>query len=451
MAAVASGSSVKCDIARPELAEGGKKRILWADHDMPVLQQIRARFEKEKPLAGLRMSACLHVTAETANLARTLKAGGADLVLIASNPLSTQDDVAASLVRDFGISVFAIHGEDTDTYYRHVAEALEHEPNVTMDDGADLVSAMVFVALNRLDDVHPQVRAWASKIPAADRTTRFSQVIGSMEETTTGVIRLRAMEKDGVLKFPVIAVNDAETKHFFDNRYGTGQSTMDGIIRATNMLVAGKKVVISGYGWCGKGVALRARGLGATVIVTEVSPIRALEAAMDGFLVMPMNDAARIGDLFITVTGNKHIIAADHFRVMKDGAMVCNSGHFDVEIDLKALEAETTEKTPDVRPNVDAYRLKNGRTIYVVGAGRLVNLAAAEGHPASVMDMSFATQALATEYCVRNKGKLANKVHNVPREIEEYVATTKLATMGITIDAMTPEQMKYAASWEHGT
>jgi len=446
-----AAKGVRSDVAKPELADQGKKRILWADHDMPVLQQIRARFEKEKPLAGLRMSACLHVTAETANLARTLKAGGADLVLIASNPLSTQDDVAASLVRDFGITVGAVHGEDGDSYYKHVAMALEHEPHVTMDDGADLVSAMVFVALDRLDDVHPKVREWAAKIPAADRATKFKDVIGSMEETTTGVIRLRAMEKDGVLKFPVVSVNDADTKHMFDNRYGTGQSTIDGVIRATNMLVAGKKVVVCGYGWCGKGVANRVRGLGAQVIVTEVNPIAALEAAMDGFAVMPMAEAAKIGDLFITVTGNKHVIAKAHFEAMKCGAMVCNSGHFDIEIDLVALKEMTATHTPDVRREVDEYKLKSGKKLFVIGSGRLVNLAAAEGHPASVMDMSFATQALATEFCVKQKGKLPNAVVPVPREIEEYVSTAKLASMGISIDTMTADQKKYSTSWEHGT
>jgi len=446
-----AAKGVRSDVAKPELADQGKKRILWADHDMPVLQQIRARFEKEKPLAGLRMSACLHVTAETANLARTLKAGGADLVLIASNPLSTQDDVAASLVRDFGITVGAVHGEDGDSYYKHVAMALEHEPHVTMDDGADLVSAMVFVALDRLDDVHPKVREWAAKIPAADRATKFKDVIGSMEETTTGVIRLRAMEKDGVLKFPVVSVNDADTKHMFDNRYGTGQSTIDGVIRATNMLVAGKKVVVCGYGWCGKGVANRVRGLGAQVIVTEVNPIAALEAAMDGFAVMPMAEAAKIGDLFITVTGNKHVIAKAHFEAMKCGAMVCNSGHFDIEIDLVALKELTATHTPDVRREVDEYKLKSGKKLFVIGSGRLVNLAAAEGHPASVMDMSFATQALATEFCVKQKGKLPNAVVPVPREIEEYVSTAKLASMGISIDTMTADQKKYSTSWEHGT
>jgi adenosylhomocysteinase len=449
--ATATAGKIKSDIGKPELADKGKKRILWADHDMPVLTAIRARFEKEKPLAGLRMSACLHVTAETANLARTLKAGGADLVLIASNPLSTQDDVAASLVRDFGTTVCAIHGEDGNSYYKHVAAALEHEPHVTMDDGADLVSAMIFVALNRLDDVHAQVREWASKIPVAERKTKFKNVIGSMEETTTGVIRLRAMERDGVLQFPVIAVNDADTKHMFDNRYGTGQSTIDGVIRATNMLVAGKKVVVSGYGWCGKGVASRVRGLGAQVIITEVNPIAALEAAMDGFAVMPMADAAKVGDLFITVTGNKHIIARQHFEAMKCGAMVCNSGHFDVELDLLALKDLAEKHTPDVRHEVDEYKLKNGKKLYVIGSGRLVNLAAAEGHPASVMDMSFATQALATEYCVQKRGTLPHAVIKVPPAVEEYVATAKLASMGITIDTMTAEQKKYSTSWEHGT
>ncbi len=446
--------SIASDVANPALADGGKKRIDWADQDMPVLRAIRARFLKEKPLAGLRMSACLHVTAETAGLARTLQAGGADLVLIASNPLSTQDDVAASLVRDFGLTVCAIHGEDPHTYYKHVADALRHEPHVTMDDGADLVTAMVHISMDKLDkfnDGQKAVKDWATSLKPEARKTAFDKVIGSMEETTTGVIRLRAMEKDGVLKFPVIAVNDAETKHFFDNRYGTGQSTIDGIIRATNMLIAGKQIVVAGYGWCGKGVALRARGLGANVVVTEVNPIRALEAAMDGFAVMTMATAAKTGDVFITVTGNKHVVRGEHFQLMKDGAYVCNSGHFDIEVDLVALKGLTANVSEDVRREVDEYKLKTGKRIYVIGHGRLVNLAAAEGHPASVMDMSFATQALATEYVVQQKGKLSNSVHPVPRAIEDYISIAKLASMGIGIDSMTKDQQDYSTSWEHGT
>jgi len=448
---MATATRPASDIKDPKLAAQGKKRILWADRDMPVLARIRERFEKEKPLSGLRLSACLHVTAETANLARALKAGGGDVVLVASNPLSTQDDVAASLVQDFGIAVYAIREESTDTYYKHIVAALDHEPNVTMDDGADLVSAMVFVALERLDDVHPQVRAWAQKLPPAERQRRISLVVGSMEETTTGVNRLRAMETDGVLKFPVIAVNDAQTKHFFDNRYGTGQSTLDGIIRATNLLLAGRKIVVCGYGWCGKGVALRARGMGSQVIITEVDPVRALEAAMDGFAVMPLADAAPIGDVFITVTGNAAVIRREHFVKMKDGALVANSGHFDVELEMPALKQEAQTVTPDVRTHVDEYRLRNGHRIYVVGQGRLVNLAAAEGHPPSVMDMSFATQALSTEFCVKNKGKLAAKVHAVPIEVEHFVASHKLASMGISIDELTAAQKRYMTGWEQGT
>src|SRR5579883_2237803 len=439
------------DVNDLKLSPQGKKRILWADGDMPVLARIRERFAKDKPLAGLRMSACLHVTCETANLIRTLQAGGADVVLIASIPLSTQDDVAASLVQDFGIAVHAIRGEDNDTYYKHIVAALAHEPHVTMDDGADLVSAMIFVALERLDDVHPQVRAWAQKLPPAERQRLISQVVGSMEETTTGVTRLRAMERDGVLKFPVISVNDAQTKHFFDNRYGTGQSTLDGIIRATNSLLAGKKVVVVGYGWCGKGVGLRARGLGSSVIVTEVDPVRALEAAMDGFQVMPIADAAPLGDVFITVTGNHGVIRREHFVKMKDGALVANSGHFDVEIDIPALRGECESVTTNVRTNVDEYKLKKGARIYLLGQGRLVNLAAAEGHPPSVMDMSFATQALTTEYCVQNKGKLSPQVHAVPIAVEQYIALHKLASMGITIDELTSQQRKYMSGWEQGT
>jgi adenosylhomocysteinase len=432
------------------LAGVGKQRIEWAERDMPVLRAIRERFAKEKPLAGMRMSACLHVTAETANLARTLVAGGADLVLVASNPLSTQDDVAASLVRDFNIPVYAIKGEDEHSYYRHIAAALKHKPNVTMDDGADLVSAMIFIALGRLDDVHPEVRKWAAELSADQRQQLVANVAASMEETTTGVIRLRAMEKDGVLKLPVIAVNDAQTKHFFDNRYGTGQSTIDGIVRATDLLLAGKQVVVCGYGWCGKGVALRARGMGAHVIVTEVDPIRALEAAMDGFQVRPIAEAAKVGDLFVTVTGNIHVIRGEHFAVMKDGAMICNSGHFNVELALDDLAGLAT-KTERVREFVDEYILKDGRRLYVLGEGRLINLAAAHGHPASVMDMSFATQALSTEWSIKNKGKLENRVHQVPKAIDEWVASLKLETMGIRVDTLTPEQVKYLQSWEMGT
>ena len=452
--ASAPTATVRHDVKNLALAAQGKKRILWADADMPVLTLIRERFAEEKPFAGLRMAACLHVTAETANLARALKAGGAELLLIASNPLSTQDDVAASLVADFGIGVAAIHGEDGLTYYKHLTMALEHQPHITMDDGADLVSAMNFIALNWLDKFNADqkpVKEWAEKFTPEQRKTVFKDVIGSMEETTTGVIRLRAMEKDGVIQFPVIAVNDADTKHMFDNRYGTGQSTIDGVIRSTNMLVAGKKVVVAGYGWCGKGVASRVRGLGALVIICEVDAIRALEAAMDGFQVMTMHEAAKVGDLFITVTGNKHVLAAEHFPLMKNGAMVCNSGHFDIEIDLKALALQTADVTYGVRHEVDEYMLKTGKKIHVIGSGRLVNLAAAEGHPASVMDMSFATQALATEWCVKNKGKLEKKVVKLPREIEEFIAPAKLKSMGIYIDTMTADQAHYSTSWEHGT
>jgi len=441
----------KSDIKDARLAPKGKQRILWADRDMPVLARIRERFEKEKPLAGLRLSACLHVTAETANLMRTLQAGGAELVLCASNPLSTQDDVAASLAQDFGVGVFAIRGEDNNTYYQHLAAALEHHPHVTMDDGADLVSALIFVALDRLDDVHAKVREWAARVGPAKRHELINGLLGSMEETTTGVNRLRAMERDGVLKFPVIAVNDAQTKHFFDNRYGTGQSTLDGIIRATDLLLAGKKVVVCGYGWCGKGVALRARGMGSQVLVTEVDPIRALEAAMDGFGVITMNEAAPIGDVFITVTGNTTVIRREHFEQMKDGAIVCNSGHFNVELDLDSLASLSREVNRGVRDHVDEYLVCGQRRVYVLGEGRLVNLAAAHGHPASVMDMSFATQALASEYCVKNKGKLGPKVHAVPAELEEGVARHKLASMGIQIDQLTAEQKRYMSGWEQGT
>ncbi|HMB07098.1 MAG TPA: adenosylhomocysteinase, partial [Isosphaeraceae bacterium] len=390
-------------------------------------------------------------TAETANLARTLVAGGADLVLCASNPLSTQDDVAASLSQDFNIPVYAIKGEDEASYYRHIAAALKHRPHITMDDGADLVSAMIFLALDRLDDLHPEVRRWAQTLKPEERGGLAANVIASMEETTTGVIRLRAMEKDGVLKLPVIAVNDAETKHFFDNRYGTGQSTLDGVIRATDMLLAGRKVVVCGYGWCGKGVAMRAKGLGAHVIVTEVNPVRGLEAAMDGFEVLEISKAARIGYLFITVTGNIHVIRREHFALMKDGAMICNSGHFNVELALDDLAGLATAVNKQVREFVDEYVLSDGRRLYVLGEGRLINLAAAHGHPASVMDMSFATQALATEWSISRRDKLQHRVYNVPKDVDQWVASLKLQTMGIAIDTLTDEQRKYLDSWEMGT
>ncbi len=421
-------ANIKNDIKNPSLASDGKKRILWADRDMPVLAAIRERFEKEKPFKGLRMSCCLHVTAETANLMRTLKAGGADCMLVASNPLSTQDDVAASLVHDFDISVFAVRGEDNKMYYDHLASAIAHSPHITMDDGADLVSEIL--------KKHPELH---------------NQILASMEETTTGVIRLKAMQHDGVLKFPVIAVNDVQTKHMFDNRYGTGQSTLDGIIRATDMLIAGKTFVVAGYGWCGRGLADRARGLGANVVVTEVNPIKALEAVMDGFRLMPMGDAAKIADIICTVTGNIHVVDSKHFDVMKDCCFVCNSGHFDVEINLKALAAKASKIEKNVRNFVDAYHMANGRTIYVLADGRLINLSAAEGHPASVMDMSFATQALASEFAVQNKGKLDSKVYLLPEEIEMDIASTKLKTMGFVLDKLTPEQAKYLTSWESGT
>ncbi|MDZ7263380.1 MAG: adenosylhomocysteinase [candidate division KSB1 bacterium] len=416
------------DIKNIDLAPQGKKRIEWADHDMPVLGLVRERFEKERPLRGNKMSACLHITAETANLARTLQAGGADIVLCASNPLSTQDDVAASLVKDFGIPVFAIKGENTDVYYQHIKAAIDHQPQVTMDDGADLVS--------NIHSDYPEIG---------------KHVLGSMEETTTGVIRLRAMERDGALKFPVIAVNDALTKNLFDNRYGTGQSTVDGIIRATDILLAGKNVVVAGYGWCGRGFATRCKGMGANVIITEVNPIRALEAAMDGFRVMKMEEAAPIGDLFCTLTGDIHVIRAEHFRLMKDGAIVANSGHFNVEIDIPALEEMAVEHRRQVRNFVDQFVLPNGRRINLLAEGRLINLAAAEGHPASVMDMSFATQALTTEWVIKQAGKLGAKVYNVPSEIEDWVARLKLASMSIQIDQLTPEQQEYLSSWHMGT
>ncbi len=419
---------MKYDIADLSLAPEGKRRILWADNDMPVLAAIRRRFAKSKPLKGKNVSACLHITAETANLARTLKAAGANAVLCASNPLSTQDDVAASLVKDFKIPVFAICGENRSTYYEHINAAIDHEPVITFDDGADLVN-----------ELHTR------------RKKEPHRIIASMEETTTGVIRLRAMEKAGLLKFPVIAVNDAASKHLFDNRYGTGQSTVDGIIRATDFLMAGKKIVVAGYGWCGRGLAMRARGMGAIVTVTEVDAIKALEAAMDGFAVMPMAEAAKVGELFVTLTGNKNVIRTEHFRAMRDKAVVANSGHFNVEIDIPALKKMSKKVNRQVRKHVDQYVLSNNKRIYLLAEGRLINLAAAEGHPASVMDMSFATQALEAEYVVKKRGKLAAAVHDVPIEIEQRVCKLKLKSMSIGIDELTAEQVSYLSSSGEGT
>jgi adenosylhomocysteinase len=410
-----------------KLAAKGKDRIEWAERSMPVLRLIKNRFTKEKPLKGIRMAACLHVTTETANLLITLKAGGADVYTCASNPLSTQDDVAAALVKNYKIPTFSIKGEDRKTYYKHLNAALDAHPNITMDDGADLVS-----------ELH------------SARAYQAPEIIGSTEETTTGVIRLRAMEKDNVLKFPVIAVNDAKTKHFFDNRYGTGQSTMDGIIRATNLLISGSVVVVAGYGWCGRGVAMRARGLGGRVIITEVDPMVSLEAVMDGFEVMPMAKAAPIGDIFVTLTGDIHVIRKEHFSRMKEGAVVCNSGHFNVELDLAGLKT-ISKKVRPLRDFVEEYTLKNGRKVFVLGEGRLINLAAAEGHPASVMDMSFANQALAAEYVVKNHHSLHKKVYSVPEAIDKEIARLKLKAIGISIDTLTAEQVKYLSSWEMGT
>ncbi|MDI6784932.1 MAG: adenosylhomocysteinase [bacterium] len=415
------------DIADIKLAEKGKLRIEWADRNMPVLQIIRKRFAKEKPLKGVRLAACLHVTTETANLARTLQAGGAEVILCASNPLSTQDDVSASLVKHYGIPTFAIKGEDRDTYYSHITAALDVKPMITMDDGADLVST-----------IH------------SERKELIKNVIGGTEETTTGVIRLRSMEQKGVLKFPIVAVNDADTKHLFDNRYGTGQSTIDGILRATNILIAGSTFVICGYGWCGRGTATRAKGMGAQVIIVEVNPLRALEAVMDGFRVMPISEAAKVGDVFVTVTGDVSVIRKEHFAVMKDGAIVCNSGHFNVEIDIPAL-AKMSKKKRQVRDFVEEYTLADGRKINLLGEGRLINLAAAEGHPAVVMDMSFANQALSAEYMVKQGKKLQKKVYRVPLEIDRMIAQLKLTALGVKIDKLTKEQEQYLASWEMGT
>lgn len=415
------------DIKDIKLAEGGRRRMDWAEREMPVLATVLERFKKERPFEGIRMSGCLHVTTETANLMRVLQAGGADVVLTASNPLSTQDDVAAALVSHYEIPVFAIKGEDNATYYKHLHAALDHKPHITMDDGADLVSV-----------IHK------------DRRELLETVVGSTEETTTGVIRLRAMAKDGALEFPVIAVNDAMTKHFFDNRYGTGQSTIDGIIRATNVLLAGKNFVVAGYGWCGRGLADRARGMGANVIVTEIDPMVALEALMDGFRVMPMLEAAKVGDFFCTLTGDINVIDKHHFEVMKDGAIVANSGHFNVELNIPALEEMSVAKRT-VRPLVDQYDLPDGRQIHILGEGRLVNLAMAEGHPASVMDMSFANQALSAEYVLKNAKTLENKVYPVPEDIDRDIARIKLEAMGVQLDVLTPQQVEYLNSWEEGT
>lgn len=417
----------KYDVKDLSLAEGGRRRIEWAEREMPVLRSIIDRFKRERPLEGIRVSACLHVTTETANLMRALQAGGADVVLTASNPLSTQDDVAACLVSHYEIPVFAIKGEDNTTYYKHINAALDHKPHMTMDDGADLVSTL-----------------------HKERPSQLKEVIGGTEETTTGVIRLRAMAADGELKFPVIAVNDAMTKHFFDNRYGTGQSTIDGIIRATNILLAGKVFVVGGYGWCARGLAMRARGMGANVIVTEVDPLKALEAVMDGFRVMPMAEAAPIGDIFVTLTGDINVIDKHHFEVMKDGAIVANSGHFNVEINIPALAEMAVDKKL-VRPFVDAYQLPDGRIIHILGEGRLINLAAAEGHPASVMDMSFANQSLSAEYMVKHAEELQSKVYAVPEDIDMEIARLKLEAMNVNIDILTEQQVKYLNSWKEGT
>jgi adenosylhomocysteinase len=415
------------DVKDPSLAGRGVTRIEWAARDMPVLRSIRTRFERERPLAGMRLAACLHVTTETANLALTLKAGGAEVAICASNPLSTQDDSAAALAHEYGIQTFAIKGEDNDTYYRHIHAALDTRPHLTMDDGADTVGV-----------IH------------SDRRDLLQEIIGGTEETTTGVIRLRAMQKDGVLEYPIIAVNDANTKHFFDNRYGTGQSTLDGILRATNKLLAGTHFVISGYGWCGRGLAQRARGMGAQVIITEVDPLPALEAVMDGFRVMPMLEAARVADIICTVTGNRSVLRGEHFEAMKDGVIICNSGHFNVEIDIPALEA-LSDSRRTLRDYVEEFTLKDGRRICLLGEGRLINLASAEGHPASVMDMSFANQALSAEYMVKNAKQLGKEVYPVPPAIDQEIARLKLASMGVLIDHLTSDQERYLSSWQEGT
>src|SRR5215510_13714658 len=439
------------DIKDINQAEGGRRRMDWAEHEMPVLRQIRERFKKERPLQGLRVSACLHVTTETANLMVTLQDGGADIVLTASNPLSTQDDVAAALVNHFEIPTFAIKGEDKATYFKHIRAALEHKPHMTMDDGADLVSSLFFIEMGRFEKLESSLGAWAKGLSDDERKDMLKGVIGGTEETTTGVIRLKAMEADKVLKFPVIAVNDAQTKHFFDNRYGTGQSTIDGIIRATNVLLAGKNFIVAGYGWCGRGLASRARGMGAQVVVTEVDPLKALEAVMDGYQVMSMFEASKVGDIFCTVTGDINVLDKHHFEVMKDGAIVANSGHFNVEINIPALAAMSKGEPNLVRPFVEQYNTKDGRKINILGEGRLINLASAEGHPASVMDMSFANQALSAEFMAKNADKLEKKVYSVPTEIDKEIARLKLEAMGVKIDTLTAEQTHYLNSWEEGT
>ena len=438
------------DIKDINLAAKGRLRIEWAGMSMPVLASIKERFLKEKPLKGLRLSACLHVTTETSGLLKTLKAGGAEVVVCASNPLSTQDDVAASLVADDEIPTFAIKGEDNATYYSHILSALKHRPNLTMDDGADLVSSIHFIALKKWNELEPDVSDWGENLSDDERNEFLANVFGGTEETTTGVIRLRSMEKDGVLQFPVISVNDANTKHLFDNRYGTGQSTVDGIIRATNRLLAGSTFVVRGYGWCGRGVANRAKGHGAHVIVCEVDPLRALEAVMDGFQVMTIAKAAPLGDFFCTLTGDMNVIRVEHFLTMKDGAIISNSGHFDVELDLPGLSESSVDRRP-IREFVKEFTLRNGRKIFLLGEGRLINLAAAEGHPASVMDMSFANQALSAEYIAKEHINMEKKVYPVPQEIDKEIARLKLKSMGIEIDTLTEEQEKYLSSWEMGT
>src|ERR671917_554680 len=425
---MSASRSFDYDVKNIELAPDGKRRIEWAEREMPVLRLIRERFAEEKPLSGVKLVACAHITTETANLARALQAGGAEALLIASNPLSTQDDVAASLVADWGVPVYAIKGESTETYNRHVRTALDFRPQIIIDDGSDVVATLI-----------------------KERGEQRHEIIGTTEETTTGIVRLQAMEQAGVLTFPSIAVNNAQTKHFFDNRYGTGQSTLDGIIRATNILLAGRTLVVVGYGWCGKGVALRARGMGSNVVVTEIDPIKAVEAVMDGFRVMPISEAASIGDIFVTVTGNRHVIDGEHFSSMKDGAIVCNSGHFDLELNLVALR-EMAGDPVTMRPFVEEYKVRSsGSRVIVLGEGRLINLAAAEGHPASVMDMSFANQALSVEYLVRRQGELKPGVHTLPEEVDTEIASLKLKALGISIDTLTPEQVEYLSSWETGT